>query len=117
MCGGACGFHHVEKEAEKKVVTGTEPIPCSNKSCKGNFSPATSESSVTIRIHCHTFDSAFPCVECGRLHFADGNPVMSRHEKPQYLHLEQNVVHKTACGRTTKRDSLNAMYKMIGLRA
>lgn len=55
--------------------------------CTECGSPIDTEQSVTLKVGCApcAIATAHPCTECGRLHFGDGESVLSRSRAKVYL--------------------------------
>ncbi len=58
-------------------VKATRTFKCSRPGCNGLVAGVPTMS-VPLRTSCHAFTRAYPCVECGLLHFGEGQPAKNR---------------------------------------
>jgi len=70
-------------------------MKCSIKNCNGEIDE---ENPFNLKTGCGgcgggTFNTAYSCKKCGRLHWKDGNPVFSRGAEKVFL-VDGKIVHK-----------------------
>lgn len=63
-------------------------MKCQMVSCNGQLDETCRHS---VKIGCWAYTSAYPCITCGRLHFADGTLVSTRAGFPVYTQNGQRV--------------------------
>ncbi len=65
-------------------------MKCKNEEkCAGSIDTSKK---VVMRIGCHSFDIAYPCEKCKRLHWREGVPVSNRSGQRSFLDVENNQV-------------------------
>lgn len=76
-------------------------MKCSNETpCSGEVNL---ESPVSLRVGCSAFNPGYPCGTCGRLHWGNGNPVVSRQGFRAFLEGENVVVQRDEEGKEHHR--------------
>lgn len=70
---------------------------CKEEGCDGNVQK---EDSHARQIGCNNYDIAYRCDQCGRLHWANGNPVINRREEKVFI-VDGKLVHKNQANEIT----------------
>lgn len=58
-----------------------EKMTCKENNCDGIIDRNTP---IRLHIGCVAYDFAYPCSQCGRLHWSDGDPVVNRSGQPAF---------------------------------
>ena len=67
---------------------------CSEKGCLGNVSMEDPKNAVLLQTGCGNHSPAFPCDECGRLHFGPDIPVVDRSDPPNRVFMKNGGMVK-----------------------
>ncbi|MFA4999554.1 MAG: hypothetical protein WC519_02405 [Parcubacteria group bacterium] len=58
---------------------------CAEKGCLGSIDTGDEIRKTILRTGCESYDAAYACDVCGRLHFGPGRLVLNRQDMPAYL--------------------------------
>jgi hypothetical protein len=71
---------------------------CTQAGCLGQINK---EVSITLQVSCRSFSCAYPCRQCGRLYWENGNQVFNRQGLEVFL-VDGKVVHKDKDGQVVE---------------